>query len=68
MADTDYMNADQARVLQVRLDSCTADISECGPDDENLRETVIVPDPADARRIEEEHALELRTRDANASC
>ncbi|MFX5610768.1 RNA polymerase-binding protein DksA, partial [Acinetobacter baumannii] len=28
-----------------------------------LRETVIVPDPADRATIEEEHALELRTRD-----
>ena len=31
---------------------------------ENLKqETVIVPDPADRATIEEEHALELRTRD-----
>ncbi len=31
---------------------------------ENLREdTVVVPDPADRATIEEEHALELRTRD-----
>jgi len=30
---------------------------------EHLRETVIVPDPADRATIEEEHALELRTRD-----
>jgi len=29
----------------------------------NLRETTIVPDPADRATIEEEHALELRTRD-----
>jgi DnaK suppressor protein len=30
---------------------------------EHLRETVLVPDPADRATIEEEHALELRTRD-----
>ena len=30
---------------------------------EHLRETVVVPDPADRATIEEEHALELRTRD-----
>ena len=29
----------------------------------NLRETQFVPDPADRATIEEEHALELRTRD-----
>ena len=29
----------------------------------NLRETTVVPDPADRATIEEEHALELRTRD-----
>ena len=29
----------------------------------NLRETNVVPDPADRATIEEEHALELRTRD-----
>ena len=30
---------------------------------ETLRETTVVPDPADRATIEEEHALELRTRD-----
>ena len=30
---------------------------------EHLRETTLVPDPADRATIEEEHALELRTRD-----
>jgi RNA polymerase-binding protein DksA len=30
---------------------------------ENLRENNLVPDPADRATIEEEHALELRTRD-----
>ena len=30
---------------------------------EHLRETSLVPDPADRASIEEEHSLELRTRD-----
>lgn len=30
---------------------------------EHLRENILVPDPADRATIEEEHALELRTRD-----
>jgi DnaK suppressor protein len=30
---------------------------------EHLRENEVVPDPADRATIEEEHALELRTRD-----
>ena len=29
----------------------------------NLRDNILVPDPADRATIEEEHALELRTRD-----
>ena len=38
--------------------------TNAGETAENLREdTVVVPDPADRATIEEEHALELRTRD-----
>ena len=38
--------------------------ANAGQTTENLREdTVVVPDPADRATIEEEHALELRTRD-----
>lgn len=37
--------------------------SNAGETTEHLRETVLVPDPADRATIEEEHALELRTRD-----
>jgi DnaK suppressor protein len=38
--------------------------SSAGKTTEHLREdTVVVPDPADRATIEEEHALELRTRD-----
>jgi DnaK suppressor protein len=39
-------------------------LSNAGETTEHLREdTSIVPDPADRATIEEEHALELRTRD-----
>ncbi len=39
-------------------------LSNAGETTEHLREdTTIVPDPADRATIEEEHALELRTRD-----
>ena len=38
-------------------------MQNAGETTEHLRETVIVPDPADRATIEEEHALELRTRD-----
>ena len=38
--------------------------ANAGETTEHLREdTVVVPDPADRATIEEEHALELRTRD-----
>jgi DnaK suppressor protein len=37
--------------------------ANAGETTEHLRETVLVPDPADRATIEEEHALELRTRD-----
>jgi len=64
MADKDYMNADQLAFFRVRLEQLQADIlKNAGQTTENLRETVIVPDPADRATIEEEHALELRTRD-----
>jgi DnaK suppressor protein len=38
-------------------------LRNAGETTEHLRETIIVPDPADRATIEEEHALELRTRD-----
>ena len=38
-------------------------LSNAGATSENLRESPSVPDPADRATIEEEHALELRTRD-----
>ena len=38
-------------------------LTNAGETTEHLRETPTVPDPADRATIEEEHALELRTRD-----
>ncbi len=64
MTDAQYMNAAQLAFFQDRLRTMEEDIlSNADETTEHLRETVIVPDPADRATIEEEHALELRTRD-----
>jgi DnaK suppressor protein len=65
MSDDDYMNDTQMAFFRLRLVALKDDIlSNAGETTEHLREdTVVVPDPADRATIEEEHALELRTRD-----
>ncbi len=65
MPDSEYMNDKQLAAFRVRLLRLKQDIlNNAGETTEHLREdTVIVPDPADRATIEEEHALELRTRD-----
>ncbi len=65
MPDGEYMNDKQLDFFRVRLTSLKDDLlSNAGETTEHLREdTSIVPDPADRATIEEEHALELRTRD-----
>ncbi|MCS6766428.1 MAG: RNA polymerase-binding protein DksA [Candidatus Protistobacter heckmanni] len=64
MGEKDYMNAAQLLFFKHRLEQLRDDIlKNAGETTEHLRETVIVPDPADRATIEEEHALELRTRD-----
>jgi DnaK suppressor protein len=64
MPDSDYMNDAQMGFFKARLRQMEQDIlRNAGETTEHLRETVIVPDPADRATIEEEHALELRTRD-----
>jgi len=64
MSDKDYMNAAQLAFFKVRLQQLEIDLlKNAGETTEHLRETVLVPDPADRATIEEEHALELRTRD-----
>jgi DnaK suppressor protein len=64
MPESAYMNDAQLRFFRERLQQMERDILvNAGETTEHLRETVIVPDPADRATIEEEHALELRTRD-----
>jgi DnaK suppressor protein len=65
MSDDDYMNDTQMAFFRMKLVTLKNDIlSNAGETTEHLREdTVVVPDPADRATIEEEHALELRTRD-----
>ena len=65
MPDTEYMNDKQMAFFRLKLTQLKTDIlNSAGETTEHLREdTVIVPDPADRATIEEEHALELRTRD-----
>ena len=65
MPDTEYMNEKQMAFFRLKLTQLKQDIlNSAGETTEHLREdTVIVPDPADRATIEEEHALELRTRD-----
>lgn len=65
MPDDEYMNETQMAFFRLRLIKLKRDIlSNAGETTEHLREdTVVVPDPADRATIEEEHALELRTRD-----
>ncbi|MCD6671253.1 MAG: RNA polymerase-binding protein DksA [Burkholderiaceae bacterium] len=64
MPESDYMNDAQLAFFRDRLQQIERDIlANADETTENLRETVVVPDPADRATIEEEHALELRTRD-----
>lgn len=65
MPDSEYMNDKQIDFFRARLQAQKDDLlSNAGETTEHLREdTTIVPDPADRATIEEEHALELRTRD-----
>jgi len=65
MPDGEYMNDKQLDFFRNRLQQQKDDLlSNADQTTENLREdTTIVPDPADRATIEEEHALELRTRD-----
>lgn len=64
MSDDDYMDERQLaffRNLLVQMENelrQNADLTTV-----NLRETTVAPDPTDRATIEEEHALELRTRD-----
>ena len=65
MPDSEYMNDVQMAYFRRKLVQLMQDMhNNAGETTEHLREdTVVVPDPADRATIEEEHALELRTRD-----
>lgn len=64
MSDDDYMNDEQLEFFRRRLSDMECELrANADQTTVNLRETTVVPDPADRATIEEEHALELRTRD-----
>ena len=64
MSEDDYMNEQQLAFFRHRLSEMEAQLrANADQTTVNLRETTVVPDPADRATIEEEHALELRTRD-----
>jgi DnaK suppressor protein len=58
------MNADQLAFFKHRLEQMLSElVHNAGQTTENLRDSVVASDPADRATIEEELALELRTRD-----
>jgi len=60
----EYMNARQLAYFRELLTTMKQQLLENADlTSEHLRENDVVPDPADRATIEEEHALELRTRD-----
>ena len=65
MPNDEYMNEAQMAFFRHKLVQLRSDIlGNADETTEHLREdTIVVPDPADRATIEEEHALELRTRD-----
>ena len=64
MSVKDYMNEAQLGFFRETLTNLREELmTNAGETSEHLRETPSVPDPADRATIEEEHALELRTRD-----
>ncbi len=65
MPESEYMNDTQLMFFRHLLQTMQNDLlKHAGETTEHLREdTLTVPDPADRATIEEEHALELRTRD-----
>ena len=64
MSDKDYMNDKQLEFFRNRLTEMEAELRHnAGQTTENLRESTVVPDPADRATIEEEHALRTRDRE-----
>ncbi len=63
-AKTEYMSRQQLAFFKQRLLDLQNELREnAGATTEHLRELSVAPDPADRATLEEEHALELRTRD-----
>jgi DnaK suppressor protein len=65
MPDAEYMDIKQMMYFRLKLIALKQGIlANAGATSEHLRdESAVVPDPTDRATIEEEHALELRTRD-----
>jgi DnaK suppressor protein len=65
MPESEYMNIKQMMYFRLKLIELKKGILEsAGATTEHLRDdSAVVPDPTDRATIEEEHALELRTRD-----
>ena len=60
----DYMTRQQLSFFKQRLLELQTELRDnAGATTEHLREISVAPDPADRATLEEEHALELRTRD-----
>lgn len=63
-AKTEYMTKDQLAFFKQKLLDLQSELrANAGATTEHLRELSVAPDPADRATQEEEHALELRTRD-----
>jgi len=59
-----YMSESQLKFFKNKLESLANELLQNADETtEHLRKTSLVPDPADRASIEEEHSLELRTRD-----
>ena len=64
MSDDDYMDERQLAFFRNLLVQMEKELRQNADQTTvNLRETTVAPDPTDRATIEEEHALELRTRD-----
>lgn len=64
MPESDYMNAAQLEFFRERLVAMRDELQQKVDETvEHMREQETVADPADRATVEEEHALELRTRD-----
>ncbi|AGF47233.1 DnaK suppressor protein [Candidatus Kinetoplastibacterium desouzaii TCC079E] len=64
MSEEDYMNDIQLAFFKKKLQQLEQEILlKAEATTEYLKETQFVPDPADRATIEEEHALELKSRD-----